>query len=140
MGITRAMEELYLSAARSRMINGQTQYNAVSRFVKEIPAELLDNRPVRKLSERDKAPAPKVSAFAKPAAAKPFQLTKLRKGAELAGGKPDYDKGDRVSHIKFGQGTVTDLVKDTKDYKVTVNFDGAGTKILYAGFAKLKKL
>ena len=140
VGITRAMEELYLSAARSRMINGQTQYNAVSRFVKEIPPELLDNRPVRKLSDRDQAPAPKASGLTKPAAAKPFQLTRLKKGAELAGGKPDYGKGDRVSHIKFGEGTVLDLTKDTKDYKVTVDFDGAGTKILYAGFAKLKKL
>ena len=53
---------------------------------------------------------------------------------------PDYQTGDRVTHIKYGEGTVLDMVKEPRDYKVTVDFDGFGKKIMYASFAKLKRL
>lgn len=63
------------------------------------------------------------------------------KGATAAvGTKPDYEEGDRVSHIKYGEGTVTSLEPGPRDYKVTVDFDEAGQKIMYAAFAKLKKI
>ena len=52
----------------------------------------------------------------------------------------DYSTGDRVKHIKFGQGTITDIIKDKNDYIVTVNFDSAGTRKMKASFAKLSKL
>ena len=52
----------------------------------------------------------------------------------------DYKKGDRVTHIKYGSGTVVDIVDDVKDYKVTVNFDNVGVTIMYAMFAKLRKI
>ena len=45
-----------------------------------------------------------------------------------------------VRHLKYGDGTVTEIVDDPRDYKVTIQFDGAGQKIMYAAFAKLKKL
>ncbi len=65
----------------------------------------------------------------------------IRTGAAISGtGGVDYGVGDRVHHMKYGDGTVLKLEKEPKDYKVTVSFDGAGTKIMYAGFAKLKKL
>ncbi len=54
--------------------------------------------------------------------------------------KLEYGVGDRVSHVKYGQGTVLDILDDVKDYKVTVEFDGAGKKVMYAMFAKLKKI
>ena len=54
--------------------------------------------------------------------------------------KPAYSAGDRVSHIKFGEGTVVSVEEDTKDYLVTVLFDTAGQKKMMAGFAKLKML
>ena len=54
--------------------------------------------------------------------------------------KPEYETGDRVRHIKFGTGTVTDIVEEVKDYKITVNFDEHGTKVMYAGFAKLQRV
>ena len=57
-----------------------------------------------------------------------------------APGKVDYGVGDRVSHVKYGEGTVTKLENTPKDYQVTVVFDVAGQKIMYAAFAKLKKL
>ena len=64
----------------------------------------------------------------------------LTKGAEIKAGEPDYTVGDRVDHVKYGVGTVTDMEKGPKDYKVTVMFDEAGQKIMYAAFAKLKKI
>lgn len=51
-----------------------------------------------------------------------------------------YAAGDRVTHVKYGEGTVLDIVKDTRDFKVTVDFDAYGNKIMYAAFAKLKKV
>ena len=54
--------------------------------------------------------------------------------------EPDYTKGDRVCHIRYGDGTVKALEKTPRDYKVTVQFDDCGQKIMYAGFAKLQKL
>ena len=58
----------------------------------------------------------------------------------VTGGKPDYDVGDRVKHVKYKEGTVTDLEPGPRDYKVTVDFDDAGQKIMYAAFARLVKI
>ena len=174
VGITRAMNDLTLTCARSRMIRGETQYNPVSRFVREIPEELLDNKlaePKHARQDRDiladiigfgaketgtkpgsydfrpKATLkPKVTAKAdKPFIAKGIgslnQLAGLSKGAAgMTASAPDYQIGDRVSHIKYGDGTVLGLVKEPRDYKVTVDFDKAGQKIMYASFAKLKRI
>ena len=63
----------------------------------------------------------------------------IQKGA-VSGGKPEYDIGDRVKHVKYGEGTVMDLEPGPRDYKVTVDFDGSGQKIMYAGFARLVKI
>lgn len=52
----------------------------------------------------------------------------------------DYGEGDRVRHMKFGNGTVTQLVKGGRDYEVTVDFDRGGTRKMFASFAKLKRL
>ena len=64
----------------------------------------------------------------------------LSKGMQATGGPPDYGVGDRVLHTKYGEGTVLELEKGTKDYQVTVMFDKVGRRSMYAGFAKLKKL
>lgn len=168
VGITRAMDELTLTCARMRMTRGETQYNPVSRFVREIPTELMDNTvPTPKSIPKDtlsdlmglpKEPSGaydfRPKAINRPKAAvkadKPFiakgigslnQIAGLSKGApsqpaaELA-----FGVGDRVSHIKYGEGTVLNIAKEPRDYKVTVSFDKAGQKIMYASFAKLKRL
>lgn len=185
VGITRAMNDLTLTYARSRMIRGETQYNPVSRFVREIPESLMDNtlpknrrnigdremlediiglggrgagrdagqrttpdsRPGTMFDPRPRASfRPKVTAEAdKPFIAKGIgslnQLAGISKGVPVQmSGELTYGIGDRVSHVKFGEGTVTDLVKEPRDYKVTVEFDGAGQKVMYASFAKLKKV
>ena len=61
---------------------------------------------------------------------------------KVAGGEIDYSAGDRVSHIKFGEGTVLDISKGSKDYEVKVLFDRKeyGVKCMFASFAKLKKI
>jgi DNA helicase-2/ATP-dependent DNA helicase PcrA len=166
VGITRAKDELTLTQAKMRMTNGETQYNPTSRFVREIPEELMDEALPRQRSSmrerevmedvfgstpsydfRPKAVLkPKVTA--KPD--KPFIASGMSSLNRLAGiqkgtgmqltASLDYGVGDRVSHIKYGQGIVTNVVKEPRDYKVTVDFDKAGLKIMYASFAKLKRV
>ena len=229
VGITRAKKDLPLTCARQRMIRGETQYNDVSRFVREIPVELLDNRPLGRKRYQDdyeddyatsESDIGGMSAYSFVEQYQAMQAEKergntgngfgsgkrydtgssfgsgsrydtgsrygssplksdtmfdlkrpkgragdsrlkdvygissgnsgvkpalsgvagLSKGAQIGGGTPDYTVGDRVRHMKYGEGTVLKLEKEPKDYKVTVVFDGAGTKIMYAGFAKLQKL
>ena len=154
VGITRAKDELTLTCARMRMIRGETQYNAISRFVREIPGELMDDtiQGTKRASEVYQKVLPKALPRAEKSnqSAKPFiakgigelnQLAGLQKGIQaVAPGVLEYGVGDRVQHIKYGVGTVKDISKEPRDYKVTVEFDQAGQKIMYASFAKLKKL
>ncbi len=158
VGITRAMNTLTLSAAKSRMIRGETQYNAVSRFVKEIPEELIEGGSGRRSSgtsvRSDDRPSsgsvPRVrpvavspskrAAAVKPFIAKATAFTDLKKGADITSVALDYGPGDRVMHMKFGAGTVLTVEKGARDYEVSVDFDGAGVKKMFAGFAKLRKI
>ncbi len=157
VGITRAKEELTLTCAKTRMIRGETQYNPISRFIREIPTGLLDNTvptlkrvPEQLVEVADFRPKaiirPKVTAKAdKPFIAKGMgslnQLAGLQKGIEFkAAGELDYSVGDRVKHVKYGEGSVLAISKEPRDYKVTVLFDLAGQKIMYASFAKLKRI
>lgn len=142
VGITRAMEDLTLTSARQRMIRGDVQYNKVSRFVREIPRELVDMgqtaTPKKKKQIADMIQADRSLAKMKMAlASKPFKPRefKVTKAASL-----DYEVGDTVRHIKFGVGIVKDIVDGGRDYEVTVDFDKVGVKKMFAGFAKLKKI
>lgn len=147
VGITRAEKELTLTCARRRMIRGETQYNKMSRFLKEIPMELLSTGAV--FTKDKEEPEVKVSAYmqAKQAfKAKPFGgSTPYSQSPAKPFGKPsgkglDYKTGDRVRHIKFGGGTVTAIIEGGRDYEVTVAFDTAGTKKMFSAFAKLEKI
>lgn len=140
VGITRAMDYLTMTAARARMIHGETQFNPVSRFVKEIPSELLDGY-VKKYAT-DEMPKQETFKKAKEAfRAKPFMQTgKDIFGAVASGATLDYGVGDRVSHVKFGEGVVVDIISGGRDFEVTVEFDRFGTKKMFATFAKLKKV
>lgn len=149
VGITRAEEELTLTCARRRMIRGETQYNKISRFLKEIPMELLSTggifkkeAPVEELAKASAYMQAKQAFHTKPfAASNPFSTAKPAKEFGTSKGDgPGYDVGDRVQHVKFGEGTVTALVKGGRDYEVTVDFDSAGTKKMFAMFAKLRKI
>lgn len=220
VGITRAKESLTLTCARARMIHGETQYNPVSRFVREIPKNLFDIAPTplkrydddysysrsddsysgfnradsgfrrnsdsqdsyggfrrnsddsssyggfRRNAEvntessysgfrRDVDYSSKVSPFQtklvspserktsvekKPFIATATAASSFMKGADLKTTSTDYTKGDRVKHVKFGEGTVLNIVDEPRDKKVTVQFDAYGQKVMYASFAKLQKL
>lgn len=142
VGITRAKENLTLTCARRRMVHGETQYNKMSRFLKEIPLSLLSTGALFKKEQTEEEP--KVSAYrqAKQAfATKAFAATKPAQQFTVTKGKgPGYDVGDRVRHIKFGEGLVTQITEGGRDYEVTVDFDTAGTKKMFAMFAKLQKI
>ena len=237
VGITRAEKELVITCAKQRMVRGETQMNKVSRFVKEIPQELLEvqnnvtgynkskinyggekepgsqnlfsprahakdvlsrygsgnsaqyasynkNRtaisgnsskgiygtykptnygsaksstdyssPVRSStnygSARTSGSSQQVVNPAYSAAVRDVSLAKENKkvgfGKEFPMGNVPvnglgYSVGDTVSHVKFGNGVVREIVSATKDYMVTVDFDDFGTKKMLAGFARLKKL
>ena len=203
VGITRAKERLTITSARLRMIRGETQYNKVSRFVREIPEEVLGGgQQAFRNSSRSSASgnvgtsgyvgasgnagtsgyagasgyagtsagsigyggtsvhsrareafrakpaygmAPggtksmfgKLSdtVFEKPAKAPTNFASGATDGKKLA-----YSVGDRVRHLKFGDGTVTNIVAGGKDFEVTVDFDAYGQKKMFAVFAKLKKI
>ena len=141
VGITRAMKELTLTSARQRLVRGETQYNKVSRFVREIPRELVElgttiqeHKPSMQetVSPKNSYMQMRQTFRAKPFEAQNFKVTKA---ASL-----DYGVGDTVRHIKFGVGIVKDIVEGGRDYEVTVDFDKVGVKKMFAGFAKLKKI
>ena len=141
VGITRAMKELTLTCAQQRMIRGETQYNKVSRFVREIPRELVDlghTIQEKKPKVEDLIPTPtkysKMKEILQGRNYKPreFKVTKVN--------SLDYEVGDTVRHIKFGVGIVKEIVEGGRDYEVTVEFDKVGVKKMFASFAKLKKI
>lgn len=167
VGITRAEQELTLTSARRRMVHGETQYNPMSRFVKEIPRELLDTGN-KKFTQETEMPAQqntyarareafRAQAFAgalggmTPAknqgVGKPLTgsqaLASLQKGRQLAAGGNGplgYEVGDRVRHVKFGEGIVTDIKEGGRDHEVTIEFDSVGTRKMFAKFARLVKV
>ena len=162
VGITRAEQELMLTAARQRMIKGETRYEKPSRFLQELPEEFVERleqensiytrRRVQSEYEDNDLPwnnrsegislfGQKSSAYAsktvKPAPEKPSygSVYKIQKSSTL-----DYGPGDRVNHMRFGNGTVKSIVDGGKDYEVTVEFDTMGVRKMFASFAKLKKV
>ena len=168
VGITRAKKNLTITSARVRMVRGQTQYGKVSRFVREIPTELLSGKiyePKPKEESIEQSAFQKArkafrtvpsyggsgygkevgegygSTFHSSKATKPV-YTKVENQRDFgsAGGTLSYQVGDRVRHIKFGDGEVMAIVSGGRDYEVTVDFDKAGTKKMFASFAKLKKV
>ena len=168
VGMTRAKKNLTITSARVRMVRGQTQYGKVSRFVREIPPELLSGKiyePKTKEEPIEQSTFQKArkafrtvpsyggsgygkevgegygSTFHSSKATKPV-YTKVENQRDFgsAGGALSYQVGDRVRHIKFGDGEVMAIVSGGRDYEVTVDFDKVGTKKMFASFAKLKKI
>ncbi|EGG90909.1 hypothetical protein HMPREF0491_02566 [Lachnospiraceae oral taxon 107 str. F0167] len=146
VGITRAKKNLILTSAKQRMINGETRYSLMSRFINEIPKELLNKH----ILDTEKRYTERSSSFGEglpwetktPINNNNFEKTlsfgkqfKVEKAKSL-----DYNIGDTVKHIKFGTGKVLEIVDGEKDFEVKVNFDKFGIKKMYAGFAKLVKI
>ena len=203
VGITRAKDDLTLTYSRSRLLRGEVQYNPPSRFLEEIPEELIDSgddtaphfgsreskfsrsgdydggdfTPIgsysagtgfksqigtgayasngfsgdRNEGSSGRTARPRLKAvYKKPSteeSKKPYIARAAGSGKSLASlskgmpapSEPDYTVGDRVRHIKYGEGTVKAMELTPKDYKVTVLFDEAGQKIMFAAFARLVK-
>ncbi|NKI33884.1 DNA helicase II [Wenzhouxiangella sp. XN79A] len=114
VGMTRAMELLYLSYAESRRLHGQTLFGRPSRFVGELPAGLVQDVRPR------------------------LQVSQARAPREHGGGLPSL--GSRVSHAKFGAGTVLSVEGQGENARIQINFDDAGPKWLVAGYAVLERI
>lgn len=143
VGITRAEQKLTMTSAMRRMVRGETQYNKVSRFMKEIPLELLDNgnRSLKMFEERQEIPKQTAYTQAKQTfKAKAFSAAAPKQFAVSKEKGLDYGVGDRVRHMKFGEGIVTQITEGGRDFEVTVEFDTVGVKKMFAGFARLIKL
>jgi DNA helicase-2/ATP-dependent DNA helicase PcrA len=143
VGITRAEEELTLTCARRRMVRGETQFNRMSRFLKEIPMELVSTGELFQKEEKPEKLAQKTNAYMQAKQAfhtKPFAAARPAKQFGNPSGGPGYAVGDRVRHMKFGEGTVQNIIEGGRDYEVTVEFEGAGVKKMFAMFAKLEKI
>lgn len=157
VGITRAKKYLTLTAAKSRMLRGEIRYNQVSRFVDEIPLDLLDDNSTRYKRKneyrfeddagegaplwpaRPKATPRKMTRQAPFIAGAAKGLTALHKGAPPPVAI-DYSVGDRVKHAKWGEGEVRSMEAGPRDTKVEVAFDDGEVRIMYAAFAKLEKV
>ncbi|MGN0383196.1 MAG: DNA helicase PcrA [Eubacterium sp.] len=168
VAITRAMQELTITWARERMTYGQNQRNNISRFIREIPPlyiEMIGNTSRKNNYSRGESAHVDLSsrgygnsgyyegstsqhlfgssytttarnaAMKKPAFGKAFVVEKADSQSGLG-----YEVGDKVKHIKFGTGIVMNIADGGRDFEVTVDFEKAGMKKMFASFAKLKKL
>ncbi len=143
VGITRAKRELYLTAANSRMQHGQMVSNLPSRFLKEIPGELMEQETSSPFgngnsfgmdtSENKRHFAYSANTY-RPRPAATYRMP-APKDVSL-----DFEVGDKIKHMKFGIGTVLAINPAGADYEVTVEFENAGVKKLMAALARLKKV
>ena len=121
VGITRAMKQLYITYAESRRINGSETYNRLSRFVTEIPKDLIQEIRLN-------------TVVTKPAYAAPVQRSRLLHG-DVEG--TNLKLGQRIAHSKFGEGVILNYEGEGKQARVHVNFDSEGSKWLMLSYANL---
>lgn len=139
VGMTRAKKSLTVSFAGQRMIRGEIQGCLPSRFLKEIPSELLNGLlPVSRIQEIHKQETFRQARTVfqtKPFTNKPKQQFGTAGKEALA-----YGVGDSVSHIRYGTGIVQEIVAGGRDFEVTVEFERVGVKKMFASFAQLRKI
>ena len=121
------------------MIRGENHYNNLSRFVREIPSGLIGRKSAVPPAPRAKQ-MPVNDAYTKAREAFRTKTFDPKQFQVVKADRLDYGVGDRVSHVKFGEGTVLDITEGGRDYEVKVEFDRAGIKKMFASFAKLKKV
>ena len=125
VGITRAMQKLYITYAESRRLHGADTFNPPSRFIKEIPTNFMDE--IRPRAQTTTAYTRRDFASAKE--------TKYKVEDEIG-----YALGQKVLHPSFGEGIVLNYEGTGEAARVQINFDGSGTKWLVLSFAKLEKI
>ncbi|MCM3005927.1 DNA helicase PcrA [Priestia koreensis] len=128
VGITRAEEELYLLHAQMRTLFGKTNVNPMSRFIKEIPSELIEGLNQKKQAPKSAAAAPRRASFTRP-------------GMTSTGGESlDWKVGDRAAHKKWGTGTVVSIKGEGDSKELDIAFPSpTGIKRLLAKFAPITK-
>ena len=147
VAITRAKDTLYILRAKNRMMYGRTMVNPLSRFVGEIPAELIvedapytptyDRKPKTYFHADDTYSFGGSSFGGAPKSdTSPFMSTSQR----IAPKTPMLCEGDRVSHMTFGEGEILSVRPMGSDVLYEVTFDRVGTKKLMGNYARLKKL
>lgn len=143
VGITRAKEVLYLTHAKSRMQHGLTQYNAPSRFLKEIPADLVD-LPTRQMSDTAREYALRNSMKIAPITTRSKTSPYARPVKQDLPTPKDfvlnYQEGDKVRAPKYGIGVVKSIRGAGADFEVEVSFGEKGTKKFMAKLSKLIKV
>ena len=125
VGITRAMEKLYITHAENRRMHGTETMNRPSRFIREIPAELLNEIRLQSKITR------------------PVSFSREAKGANFSGQaipNTEFHLGQRVNHSLFGEGVVLNYEGQGAQARVQVNFDQKGAKWLVVGYAKLEAI
>jgi DNA helicase-2/ATP-dependent DNA helicase PcrA len=118
VGITRAQDRLYLTSAWSRMLFGGTNYNPPSRFLKEVPANLIEKAEKRRRDSR----------------------AETAWSGRSTVGASDIGPGDRVRHDKWGLGTVREVIGNDDRAEAEVVFDSEGKKRLLLAWAPLQRV
>ena len=135
VAITRAKKKLFITLTAQRMLFGMTNLSRPSRFLAEIPKENMNTLEKERKGERIGVSHSQSWSVPKPAFKKPAAPSSTLQKAPI----PELSAGDRVKHMKFGEGTVISAVKLGNDLKVEIEFDSEGRKTLMASFAKLVK-
>ena len=143
VGITRAQRRLYMTHAWTRNVHGTSMYNAPSRFLEEIPEELMDDRGHSRTRGRQSDYRREANQKARFFEGRERQVD----AAQAARTKVEADPspvqlvvGDDVSHATFGLGVVTDVKGAGADAEITVNFATAGSRVLLASYARLERV
>lgn len=142
VGITRAKKALYLTKTRTRMLYGSTTHNRVSRFVEEIPHELIKETGVKTqpyFGSRSAGSGAGRTGVSLSTEKKP-QPIRLSGASKASAAVASYSAGDSVRHPAFGPGLVLSVKPMGNDVLLEIAFDTVGTKKLMAKFAKLQKL
>ena len=165
VAITRAKKKLYISSASTRMLYGMTNRNRPSRFVEEIPEELLDKKGVRPMSyqthgipqQRSAGQGSASRGFSKPSSQSPARVSNsipskpaysfsASSGFSGAGAKKpaaaaqSYSVGETVKHKAYGTGVILSMQKMANDTMLEIAFEKVGTKKIMANYAKLEKV
>lgn len=133
VGITRAEQKLIFTYAEQRQLHGQTRFNPPSRFLRELPEDLVEE-----IRAKPKIKTYTNSSSFRPAANAPVSV--MRSANPYAESETGYRIGQRVKHAKFGEGVITGSEGSGAHSRVQVNFKTAGSKWLVLGYANLEKL
>ena len=140
VAMTRAEKKLYLTRACERMLYGHTDRNRKSRFLKEIPKELVEKKEQEGISQAVSSISSTSGEVGTIKSMSLRQQLNIRKNDKPAVETQTFSAGDRITHKIFGEGTVLSASPMGNDTLLEIAFDSRGTKKLMANYAKIKKV